>query len=410
MNKSINISLQKANYYDNLTILFILLQVFGGLGGLFQPIRIFVFLSFPIILFSFKYKINNSVYNYEILFFIFWIIYGIISLLWAIQPFEGIKELIILIFNFYSYFLLIYIARRANNPYNSIIKGWTLLFIFTIPIALIEFIFDIHFSISYDSESQILNYGFVTIRRVFASVTYMNLNGYNTMLCYMMPFVFSNLLYNFSKIKATAFWILNLLLGYIVIINGSRAAFINFLICLILFSYFYVNRKRSFFKLLGIFLLTSIITIYFFYDIFNLISIRLLGEGINDFQRMQIISSGWDAFIKSHFWGVGAGNFMPVMEQVYKQSLTSPHNFLLEIAVQYGFLILVLFIGLFFRLYKKQKNNQSKFTKFIILSALFTFPLLSIIDSSYIISPYPWIFISSLFIIANNTKNIEYHD
>jgi hypothetical protein len=406
MNQNIDNRLNLSNRFDYLTILFIVLQIFGGLGGFFQPIRIFVFFAIISSLVSFTYNKNIFLYKYELLFFGFWLIYGFVSLTWTISPIEGLKELLILFFNFNCFFLLISLTNKANIPYNSIINGWTILFIITAPIALIEFFFDVHFSISKDSESQIIDLGFDTYKRIFASITYMNLNGYNTMLCYMLPFVMSNLLNKYSKIKSIIFWIIFLLITYIIVMNGSRAAFISLIISTVIFLFFYLKNLKLFFKIIISACVGILIINYFFLDVFKIIFLRLSEEGIDDGVRNNLISKGWDSFVESNFFGVGAGNFKSVMEYVYHQDLTSPHNFLLEIGVEYGILILIPFIGLFFRLYKKQKNNRSTQSKFIIMTALFTFPLLSIIDSSYLVSPYPWIYISSLLIIANKNKNI----
>jgi hypothetical protein len=394
----------KSNKFDHLTILFIVLQIFGALGGLFQPIRIFVVFLLPFFFLSFTKKKSISSYYYEFVFFVFWIFFGIFSLIWAFKPIEGIKELLLLVFNFISFFLLIFLTDRANNPNNSIIKGWTILFILTIPIALMELFFDIHFSISKDSEGQIINYGNVAIIRNFASVTYLNLNGYNTMLCYMLPFLSSQLLKKNYRIEALIFWLLYIILGYIIIMNGSRAAFLNYVISIIVFAFYYIERRKSFIKLLIITIIVFFITSYYFVDIFKFISVRFAQEGLNDIVRIQLLSSGWKAFTESNFMGIGAGNFVPVMEYIYKQPVTAPHNFLLEIGVEYGIIVLVLFIGLFLRLWKKLKNKDSKQLNFVVMAALFTFPLLSIIDSGYIISLYPWMYLSSLSVIANQFK------
>ena len=70
-------------------------------------------------------------------------------------------------------------------------------------------------------------------------------------------------------------------------------------------------------------------------------------------------------------------------------------------------LFLFLFIGLLIKLFNLQKRNDDKSNKFIIVSALIMFPLTSAIDSGYLLNVWIWIFMSSLFIIADNSYNLN---
>lgn len=407
-NLTFNYSINKFYF---LIQLFIILQVFGAYGGLFQPSRVFFIFGIPFFIVSFLNK-KNWIYNkFEFWFFLFWIFYAFFSSIWSLIPLDSFKETIILIFNFSSFFLLIFLSNKIKNPRLALINAWLILFVLTIPIALYEFLFDNHLSLSYGSESSIINYnnGNVALRN-FASVTYMNLNGYNVMLCYMIPFVMSKLFYNKTVLKKYFFWTLYFFLVYIILKNGSRAASLNLIISMLVFAFYYIEKKSTFVKFsLSIVFLLLLIS-YFFIDEFSFIALRVSEEGLSDARRLLVIDGGLRALIDSYFFGIGAGNFVAVMENIYMLDLTSPHNFLLEIVVQYGIIILFLFMGLFYRLYKKMQKSNSKTTRFIIMSSILTFPLTSVIDSGYLQSIYPWLFISSLFIIVNQKLISETND
>ena len=86
--------INKSNIYDKLLITFIVLQIFGGFGGTFQPVRIFVVFFIPSMLLYFATNKNIlKEYTYIRNVFFIWILYGLVSLLYAIIPEDSIKEL-----------------------------------------------------------------------------------------------------------------------------------------------------------------------------------------------------------------------------------------------------------------------------------------------------------------------------
>ena len=408
MDRILNTSILKTNKFDNLLIVFIVLQAFGVIGGALQPIRIFVLISIPFVMMYFKR--NDEIireYRYESFLFVFWIFYGMITLLWSIMLDESIKELLYLILNFFSFFTVIYFAKNAIKPQESLIKGWILLFIITLPIALYEFWFDIHLPIAFQDAEMTMNYEYEVFNRSFASVTFGNLNGYNVILCYIIPFVFGYLFSEINKLKSFAIWILLLLIIYIIVMNGSRGAVLNLLLGFTVFVLYYLKGKKSIIILTLISLFIIFISIFYFNDLLYLIFGRFEAQGFSDEGRTELLSKSWDALLNTKMVGVGAGNFRATMESVYKLENTAPHNLFLEVGIQYGLLIFIFFIGMFKRLYSKQKANPKNSSKFITITCLVMLPLTSTIDSSYILSISIWLFLASLYIIADENYNVN---
>lgn len=399
----------KNNRYDNLLLLFLSLLILGGIGGALQPIRIFVILCAP---FTFNHFLKNGReifnYRYEFLLFSFWILYGLITLFWSFIPQACIKETLYLVLNFFAFFTVIYFANKASNPQDSIIKGWLILFILTLPVALYELWFDVHLGISYLDKGLVMKIGTQVLNRKFASVTYGNLNGYNTLLCYMLPFILGFSVKSLSKIKTLFIWLIIFCLSYIIVMNGSRGAALCLLLGYSVFALFYLKRKSILIILSFVVLISIYISIHYS-EIFTIIAKRFAVLGLHDPERAKILSSGWDALVKSRMFGVGGGNFMPIMDSVYHLKITAPHNLFLEIGVQYGLLIIFLFLGMILRLFLKQYVNHNKTSKFITLSALAMFPLTSVIDSGYILGIEIWLFLASLYVIADKkfNKSIE---
>lgn len=398
----------KSNIYDNILTTFIALQCFGQIGGTFQPIRVMVILSAPYI-FTFYFKNKDALKSifYERLLFSVWLLYGLISILWVTEPSDGLKEILYLTVNSFAFFLTIVLANKSNHPQKSIIKGWIALFLATLPIALYELWFDNHLSIATQEGGMVMNYTYNVFERRFASVTYGNLNEYNLILCYTVPFVLGLLLSSKNKKIAILNWLVAFLLSYIIIVNGSRAAFLSLIIAYFVFSLYYIKSKKSFRTLIGIVIIAIYVISMYADKIFGVVLARFSEQGLTDDGRTEIFSVGIKSLSETYFFGVGAGNFISTMDKVYHLELTSPHNLLLEIAVQYGLVVLLLFIGYLFRLFKKQKNNLNPMNKFIIVGSLCMFPLTSTIDSGYILNTWIWMFLASMFVIADKQYNTK---
>ncbi len=397
----------KANIYDKLLIMFIVLQIFGNFGGALQPVRIFAFVFIlPMFLYfaTKRKKLRENIYSRNV--FIIWLVYGFLSLFVSIRPGDSIKELMYLSLNFSVFFVLIYFANKANKPTESIIKGWIYLFLLTIPIALFEFTFDKHFALSLQEEDMLLNYGSDIVLRRFASVTYGNLNTYNTMLMFIFPFIISPIFNNKNKKDFSKKIFIIVAFCLIVLMNGSRGAVIGLAIGFLVFLSVIVKNKKLFAITLIVVFIIGILGLHFFGNIFSLITDRFETQGLEDEGRLGIIISSYDAFINSYFLGIGAGNFSSFMEKNYNLDILAPHNFFLEILVQYGLFIFLLFIGILIRIIKKTVKNKNVVSRFIIISSLCMFPITTIINSTYILGIWIWLFIGSLYIISDSNYDV----
>ncbi len=395
----------KNNKYDRLIVLMLALQAFGGLGDALQPIRLFIIISVPFLLYYFLKKGNlRECYRYERLFFLVWWIYAFVSILWVIVPEESIKDTLYLAVNFLGFFVLILLASKASNPQKSIIKGWILLFVLTLPVALYELWFDIHLPMSVQESDFTMNFGNEVMERRFASVTYGNLNGYNTILCYIFPFICLNLFRLKSKSKLILNWILLFIISYIIISNSSRGAILCLAVGLVLFGLYYLNNAKSLVILFIVLAIAFYFATAYFDEVFGVIVARFEDQGLEDVGRLDNLVCGFDALLKSGFMGIGAGNYIPTMTQIYGLEIAAPHNIFLEIGVQYGVIILLLFLWMLVRIFKLGKQNERNNKIFIVVS-LCIFPLTSIINSGYLLSIYVWMLIGSMYIIADKKYN-----
>ena len=402
------LQLKSFNIYDKFIILFISLLSLGVIGGALQPVRILVVCCMPFMYAYFiKHKGVLRAYRFELLFFVFWWLWAVVSLLWARVPVESVKHVVYMAINFHAFFVLVWLANRATCPQKAVLDGWLLLFVLTIPIALYELWFDVHLPMAAQESDMMMNFGYEVLERRFSSVTYGNLNGYNTILCCILPFVLLNVLKpQTTKVHTIVAWALLLCMCYLVVSNSSRGAMLCLVFGLCLFGLYYLKQGKGIFVLLLMVVVAGVYVVQHFDDLFGLILNRFESQGLDDDGRMDNIVCGWDAFLNTYMLGVGAGNYMPVMEWEYGLSISAAHNLFLEIGVQYGLFVTVAFLGMLWRVWTKARINQDQFDRRFAIMALCIFPFAHIINSGNLLDARMWLLLASMYVLADRRYNI----
>ena len=162
-----------------------------------------------------------------------------------------------------------------------------------------------------------------------------------------------------------------------------------------------IRNVKSFIIFSIIFLSIGTFLYIEFREVFDFFLLRLELRGLGDKARAELISNGLDALVKSNFFGVGSANFMPTMSKVYGMENSSPHNFLLEVTVQYGLVIGILLIGMFIRIIHRLRNINLRRNKFIVVAALLSYPSASLINSGYLLNTSTWLYIASIYVIGD---------
>lgn len=396
------LKLTKYNRFDIYLIVIIVIQVFGIYGGALQPVRVLSILSFPFLIMSnFKADVFKQ-FSYEFLFFFIFIISGLTLTIFSEYINVAIKEVLYLAVSFNMIFNIIIASSRAKHPKLSIITAWLLFLIISLPIGLYEIFFNWHFSNSKIEAGSLLGGHYNTIRK-FAALTFGNFNLFNVVIVYAVPFVISFLLMGKKK-KYIKFlvWILIILAGFIVLVNGSRGSFLAIFICFLLFLFkSAVSGKTK--NILYLIVLVFFTINYLFTKGSDLILTftdkqdRLFSDSI----RMNLLKFSLNEFSFHNFLGVGPANIELIIVNKYGYIMGATHNLFLEILVQYG---MIVFMGFLYFLYKiyKQKSKVDRISKFIIFTSILLIPLTSIINSKYLAGVNVWLFLASLIIISNN--------
>ncbi len=392
------------NIYDNLIIVFLALQIFGVIGDAAQPIRLFVIACIPFMVnFFILSKESRGKNIYQIGFLLLWMVYALFTLMWAFDLSESLKHILYLMVNFSGFFVLLWLATKANRPQNSVVIGWIIVLVLSIPIALYELWFDVHLPVSTYESGSLMNFGFAIIERNFASVTYGNLNGYNTILCYILPFVLFNLLSKETRRVAMLInWVLLLILFYIIISNSSRGAIFVFVLALTIFFLYYFKNGRSVVVLVLVCLVAVYYVLQHFDTMFGFVLTRFATHGLEDVGRTENIKSGIETLVNTNFLGIGIGNYTEYMDKNYHLSILSPHNIFVEIWVEFGLLVLIGFLILLLKILRLGLHNPNIANREFIIISLAVFPLSNIIDSTYLLSMHVWVLLASYFVMADS--------
>ena len=176
------------NKYDCFIVLLISLLILGNIGGSLQFIRILSLLFLPFVI----KKRYGGIWDKCAICFLFWFTYAFISLGWTKDINQGIKELFYFIPHMTSFFLIPYLANKANKPMHSLLLGWLLYVFISSPIAFYEIFTDQHFGVL---EAKVQNYGEGIVEmKKYSALFYANYNTFVLYLCYAMPFLFAYLL------------------------------------------------------------------------------------------------------------------------------------------------------------------------------------------------------------------------
>src|SRR5690606_1595397 len=103
-----------------------------------------------------------------------------------------LKELVYVLVNFLIFIEIVVFCRKIGpKSTNILIYSFSSFILLTIPFALIEIIFNIHFSNAKLGEDAVI--GGIGIAKRYASITFGNYNLYNHILILGLPFVLTSL-------------------------------------------------------------------------------------------------------------------------------------------------------------------------------------------------------------------------
>ena len=388
------------NKYDFILVVLAVCTCFGNFGGAFQVDRILAMLFLPLLI----KLLSNKGYDYarhNLKWIIVIYVYMLISFLWTPDKTEAVKELVYYPVHFILFLELLVFSRKAENPLRCLSRGWMIAVLLCSVVAYWEITTGNHLSMSL-VQRDFLNTGSVIIQHQTASVTFYNYNSYVTFLCFSIPWLFYIMI---DKKRSITEQIISgaalAMASLAIIINASRGGVLA--IGVMLFVYYWYSEKSNIKNILLVIIIG--ITVYCLTKYGNSITEVLVAKSsdgalFSDDARSNIWSHALMAFAESFGFGVGIGGLSAAMGKFAHGGIVVTHNMFLEVLVQYGIIIGFIVIIFLLRLLKKSlKVERSR--KNVLLMALISMPLYTIIDSNYLLNVHLYVLIATIYIYVN---------
>jgi teichuronic acid biosynthesis protein TuaE len=341
------------------------------------------------------------------------ILYGTAFLVHAESKSEAIKELGNLVFGAGFLFSFGQAVKHTLQPAQFLksVTYWPLGFILTL--ALFEIATKSHLPSPYATEILITDP--IHFVRLSPSGTFGNPNHLAIFLVICFFILFAELLEKKDILKPLLFITLILIVLWFTL---SRFGMMSILLPLLYTPYHFSSEISSSFKknrnkwFSIMFLFVGIVIIVSMHGGFTGGMFAAEGEGpeipidplakSSRTVRLNMLKNGWDIFQKSHFLGVGPGQFSELMRtqsQAYPTfGFTDAHSGTVEIASQYGIVIFLLWalwgVWMFMHTLRTLRKGVTG-----LIPALFTilaFIPISAANSSFIGSPLTWAFLGVL--------------
>jgi len=154
---------------------------------------------------------------------------------------------------------------------------------------------------------------------------------------------------------------------FLMLASGARGPFVAMFIA-IFFAKFNIKPKYLLLVLLCTLLLPYLI------ELTTVADYLLSKQDFSNFNRINLITSSFELIKENLYFGIGYGNFGSYSKAFDDSILFYPHNILVEVLVENGIFLFILFIFMIIRTFYLGKNNPFLSTVFIytFINSLFS--------------------------------------
>lgn len=357
------------------------------------------------------------------LFLLFWLIYAVLSINWAIDKISAVKHVISL---FTSLSLIVFTAVFLETVKDLCVvtKIWLIFLGLTLIIGILETVYGVHLPVSlFYQRDTVVPTGF-----------FYNPNDFATYLSLSAPFLLSYLLFNKKAQYRLLFLFPFFILIYVLVSTGSRANFLAVFLEIVYFiivAYSFRKNRKELYVLITGSLLTSLLFPKRILDQLNsfIITLQSLAAQISNQMgsigiRINLARNGLLFLLSTWGFGVGAGNvegWMQTRARFDSGHMTNIHNWFLEVLVNYGIFVfvgyLLFYLGMIYKILyviKTHRNDHKlKVVGVAILGSMIGFIFASMSPSSIIaFKPHWMIFaigLSYINIGLNQTPGEKLH-
>lgn len=258
----------------------------------------------------------------------------------------------------------------------------------------------------------------------FATAVFFGPNVFSTFLALSFPFLYTLSTFSGSMLAKAVGLIAILFSLYIIFMNGARAGIVSVLIGVSVL--FLLMAWRDKLKFMAVILVAGGVIILAVYALRLTQGFALIGwvqevpreiaslwnEPSSIASRTSLVKNGLVFLQDSHFVGIGPGAFEYYMEQTFlffdTEGAINPHNWWLEILVDYGVLIFGLFLAFYigllwnvFRVFRSTANQTLRMVALATLVSLAEFSVASMGPSGVIREYFVWLLFATALCVIN---------
>lgn len=339
----------------------------------------------------------------------FWLIYAIVSGIWALSLSRWIVGVF---FVGCGVFSILFISQFMKEK-TDIQKLFNVFFGMTVMhhvLAWIEVLFNKYFFADLSLLDKYREFDLGMSKRI-PITTFGNQNDFATLILAGI-FVGFILLKNSKSLRGKAMYLLYLLSGlFLLNQSGSRgnvlALLVGVMVYLVINIFDFPTYKTLFYLFfagLSVFAF-AVIFIPPFQDVMISIIEKLMqgpiSPGASNRNRIHMILNGFYFLLVTFGFGVGAGNIEHWMYPYGPFEVDAPniHNWFMDILAAYGLPVFVAYMGMYiymlyrlFVYYQRGQDRWAKETSLVIFSYLIAFIISSLSSASNIIIEWQWIF------------------
>ena len=346
-----------------------------------------------------------------------WLAYAILSMGWAFSKGDAVRDIIFLFMSVSVIYFTVYYLNDYKDL-DRLYRLWFIVFGALLVLGVWEHLTWQHLPVSvYYLESR-------PYLKYLPTGVFDNPNDYATYLALSIPFAVGLVRYTKSILIRLLGLATIVVAFYFIVIVGSRANILAVLLEIAFFVLFMTNIKQKF-KIVVIAIICTIIAITFFPSIilpfFSEFSEQLSSLILRDQYRLDSVSIRLNLiknglmFLYSTFgFGVGAGNAEYWMSNfpIYNTlGILNPHNWWLEILVNYGILIffgyIAMYIGIMknlLHIWRKASNRKERMIAESLLLSLVGFLFASISSSSIMAFNPQWLLFGFALAFLNSHR------
>ncbi|GEM02103.1 teichuronic acid biosynthesis protein TuaE [Halolactibacillus halophilus] len=348
----------------------------------------------PIVVFR---KKENS---YSIIFMFIWVAYAIMTLAWVKDYSGWLRSVYFLVLGFLA---VVIFSRYLKSNYDILktFKFLSIMIYFHNIMGWYEITTGNYIFLN-DSIQKYVNY------KLPVSM-FSNTNNFATFMLFSV-FILYVCVYNSKKLS---YKILNigfiLSSSYLLVMTGSRANILGFIMALSAFVFLALKNKRvrrGLLFVLGLAFFILVIKPEYIVSFYSLIdenlTFRFAAQIGSDATRINLIKNGMIFLLSTFGFGTGAGNieiWMANYSKYFVGDILNIHNWWFEILVGYGIIIFIMYMWFYIRLfnsmyrkYKKSSNKIEITISLAIMSSMVGYIVGSVSSSSNISSEWLWVF------------------